>query len=81
MAESRGASGFDAFGKAVDSFVVDSGTVRVVGTYRGNPAILNYNVSTAQVVVQASDGTFISGWRMSPAQLQNVVTNGSLGGG
>ena len=81
VAEGRGASGFDAFGKAVDSFVADSGTVRVVGTYRGSPAILNYNPTTAQVVVQATDGAFVSGWQMSPAQLQNVITNGSLGGG
>jgi hypothetical protein len=61
--------------------VTDSGTVRVTGTYRGNPAILNYNPTTAQVVVQATDGTFISGWQMSPAQLQNVITRASLGGG
>lgn len=81
VTEGRGASGFDAFGKAVDSFVADSGTVRVVGTYRGSPAILNYNPTTAQVVVQATDGAFVSGWQMSPAQLQNVITNGSLGGG
>ena len=81
VAEARGAEGFSAFGKAVDAFVTDSGTVRVTGTYRGNPAILNYNPTTAQVVVQATDGTFISGWQMSPAQLQNVITRASLGGG
>lgn len=81
VAESRGASGFQAFGKAVDSFVADSGTVRVKGTYRGNPAILNYNPATAQVVVQATDGAFVSAWQMSPAQLQNVITKASLGGG
>jgi hypothetical protein len=79
--ESRGASGFEAFGKAVDSFVGDSATVRVMGTYRGSPAILNYNPATAQVVVQATDGAFVSGWQMSPAQLQNVITKASLGGG
>lgn len=79
--ESRGASGFEAFGKAVDSFVGDSATVRVMGTYRGSPAILNYNPATAQVVVQTTDGAFVSGWQMSPAQLQNVITKASLGGG
>jgi hypothetical protein len=74
-------AGFQAFGKAVDSFVSDPATVRMTGTYRGDPAILNYNPSTAQVVVQAPDGSLISGWRMSPAQLQNVIERGSLGGG
>jgi RHS repeat-associated protein len=81
ITESRGAAGFESFGKAVDSFVSDPDTVRVMGTYRGDAAILNYNPSTAQVVVQAPDGSFISGWQMSPAQLQNVIARGSLGGG
>jgi len=81
VTEPRGAAGFGAYGKAVDAFVQDSGTTRVVGSYRGDSAILNYNANTAQVVVQAPDGTFISGWQMSPAQLQNVIERGSLGGG
>jgi hypothetical protein len=75
------AAGFQAYGKALDAFVNDSDTVRVLGTYRGDPAILNYNPSTSQVVIQSPDGSFISGWRMSPAQLQNVISRGSLGGG
>jgi hypothetical protein len=81
VTEGQGAAGFDSFGKAIDSFVQDSSTTRIVGTYRGDPAILNYNANTAQVVVQGTDGTFISGWQMSPAQLQNVIERGSLGGG
>ncbi len=81
VTEGRGAAGFDAYGKAIDSFVQDSSTTRILGTYRGDPAILNYNASTAQVVVQDTDGSFISGWQMSPAQLQNVIERGSLGGG
>jgi hypothetical protein len=81
VTEGRGAAGFDAYGKAIDSFVQDPSTTRILGTYRGGPAILNYNASTAQVVVQATDGTFISGWQMNPAQLQNVIERGSLGGG
>ena len=81
VTEGRGAAGFDAYGKAVDAFVRDSSTTRIVGTYRGDPAILNYNASTAHVVVQDTNGTFISGWQMSPAQLQNVIERGSLGGG
>jgi hypothetical protein len=81
VTDSRGAAGFDGYGKAVDSFVSDSSTVRVQGTYRGNPAILNYNPTSRLVVVQSPDGSFVSGWQMSPAQLQNVLTRGSLGGG
>jgi hypothetical protein len=65
----------------VDSFVGDSSTVRVSGTYRGNSAILNYNPTSRLVVVQSPDGAFDSGWQMGPGQLQNVITRGSLGGG
>jgi RHS repeat-associated protein len=81
IAESRSAAGFESFGKAVDSFVSAPDTVRVTGTFRGDAAILNYNPSTAQVVVQAPDGAFVSGWQMTPGQLQNVIAKGSLGGG
>jgi hypothetical protein len=79
--EGRGAAGFDAYGKAVTNFVNDASTVRISGTYRGNPAIINYNPQSGLVVVQKPTGEFVSGWQMSPAQLQNVMTSGSLGGG
>lgn len=79
--ESRGADGFDAFGKAVDSFVRDPSTVRVRGTYRGRPVILNYNSTSRLVVVQDRGGAFVSGWKMSEKQLRYVTTTRSLGGG
>jgi hypothetical protein len=81
VTETRGVGGFDAYGKALDSFVRDPSTLRVRGTYRGNPAILNYNQADRLIVVQEPDGSFVSGWRMSKAQLQNVISRGSLGGG
>jgi hypothetical protein len=33
------------------------------------------------VVIQKLDGSFISGWMMSPKQLLYVTTKGVLGGG
>jgi hypothetical protein len=81
VTESRGAAGFDAYGKAVNSFINDSSTVRTLGTYRGDPAILNYNPDSGLVVVQAPSGEFISGWQASEQQLWNVMNRGSLGGG
>jgi Colicin D len=81
VTEARGAAAFDAYGKAVSTFVNDSSTVRVLGTYRGNSAILNYNPESSLVVVQSPSGGFVSGWQMSQEQLQNVIERGSLGGG
>jgi Colicin D len=81
VTEPRGAAGFGAYGKAIDSFVSDSSTIRTAGTYRGNPAILNYNPESQLVVVQQPTGEFVSGWQMSQQQLTNVIERGSLGGG
>jgi len=77
----RGAQGFEDFRQAVTDFVNDPATIRIDGTYRGDPAILNYNPATRLVVVQQPTGEFVSGWQMSPAQLHYVQTTGSLGGG
>lgn len=42
---------------------------------------LDYGLVTARVVVESTDRAFISGCRMSAAQLQRVIESGSLGGG
>jgi hypothetical protein len=76
----RGAAGFDEFGKALNTFVEAPDTVRVEGLYQNEPAILNYDPDTSQVVVQRPDGQFWTGWKLSPRQLSNVIFRGSLGG-
>jgi uncharacterized protein YukE len=81
VTEPRGTAGFDAYGKALEKFMRDPSTVRARGTYRGNPVILNYNPANRLVVVQAPDGSYVSGWQMSRAQLQHVISRRSLGGG
>jgi hypothetical protein len=80
VTEPKGAAGFDSFGKAVNSFVNDSSTVRTLGTYHKEPAILNYNPDSALVVVQKPSGEFVTGWQMNEQQLWNVKNRGSLGG-
>jgi len=79
--EPRGGRGFEAFGQALRKFVSDPSTVRRTGTYRSEPAVLNYNESSRLIVVQSPDGSFVSGWRMSEAQWANVFEKGALGGG
>jgi hypothetical protein len=81
ITEPKGASGYKTFADTIDRFVKDAETTRVVGTYRSQPAVLNYNADTRLVVAQSLDGTFICGWRMSEDQLRNVIERGSLGGG
>jgi hypothetical protein len=48
---------------------------------RGNSAILNYDPTTRLVVVQRPNGSFWTGFRMSPEAMKNVIRSGSLGGG
>lgn len=81
VTEPRGTAGFGAFEKAVSEQVKDPASMHIAGTYRGNPAILNYNPSTGTVVVQSPTGEFISGWRVSQAQATNILSHGKLGGG
>lgn len=81
VTEPKSAVAYEAFGQRLDGFVKDPTTVRVSGTYHNDSAILNYYVNSRLVVVQSPDGAFVSGWRMSAGQLQNVVSRNSLGGG
>ena len=69
------------FEQKVREFIDAPGTTRITGTYRGDPAVLSYSPTTSQVVVQDASGTFVSAWKMTPAQLQHVIQSGSLGGG
>jgi hypothetical protein len=78
VTESRGKAGFDEFEQAIRSQIQDPATIHVNGTYRGDPAIINYNPNTGLAVVQKPSGEFVSGWRLSPEQVTNVLQRGSL---
>jgi RHS repeat-associated protein len=78
---SRGKEGFAAFDQALKSFVQSPSTIQIEGLYRKDPYMLNYDPNSRLVVIQDMNGVFVSGWRMSQSQLQNVVEKGSLGGG
>jgi Colicin D len=81
ITDPRGSAGFDKFNNAMKQFVDDPATVHINGEYRGNPAILNYDPKTGLCVIQAPDGSLVSGFRLSPEQLQHVINDGKLGGG
>jgi hypothetical protein len=81
VTDPRGSAGFDKFENALKQVVSDPATMHIQGTYRGQPAILNYNPGTEVCVIQSPDGRFISGFKLSPAQAENVLGRGSLGGG
>ncbi|WP_211189094.1 colicin D domain-containing protein [Mycobacterium attenuatum] len=78
VTDPRGRAGFDNFDRALTQFVDDPTTMHIQGTFRGQPAILNYNPDSALCVIQKPDGTFVSGWKLSPEPAHNIVTRESL---
>jgi hypothetical protein len=74
----RGRPGFDELEQAVRSQIHDPATLHINGTYRGEPAIINYNPNTGLAVIQKPSGEFVSGWRLSPDQMTNVLQRGYL---
>lgn len=76
--EPRGRPGFDAFEDAIQQHVNDPSTLHITGTYRGDPAIINYNPTTGLAVIQKPTGEFVSGWKLDPRQVANVLQRGSL---
>lgn len=78
VTEPTGKAGFDQLEQAIGSQIDDPATLRINGTYRGDSAIVNFNPDTGLAVIQKTSGEFVSGWRLSPEQVSNVLQRGSL---
>jgi hypothetical protein len=72
---------FARFEAAVQHHVTDAATTVIHGSFRGQPVTHFLNPSSGLNVIRTPDGAFLSGWRLSPQQLQHVITHGRLGGG
>ena len=70
-----------AFRSAINQHINSPGVQVIQGTYRGTPVTHYVNPQTGLNVMSNSAGEFLSGWRLSPQQLQHVTTTGKLGGG
>ncbi len=66
------------FERALEQHLTDPNTQLVRGTYRGDPANIYVNSGTGNAVITDPSGNFISGWKLSPAQMNYVTTTGSL---
>lgn len=69
------------FNAAIQNHIAASGTQAIQGTYRGHAVTHFLDASTGLNVVRDSSGGFLSGWKLSPKQLEHVTTTGNLGGG
>ncbi|MFT3798375.1 colicin D domain-containing protein [Microbacterium sp.] len=68
------------FSAAIHQHISSAGTQAIQGTYRGQSVTHYLDLPTSLNVI-SRNGEFVSGWRLSPDQLANVLRNGSLGGG
>jgi len=66
------------FEKALNDHIDAPDTIRFPGTYHKIPVIHNLDPNTRVDVLQSPSGNLISGWRLNPQQLWNVVVRGSL---
>lgn len=69
------------FKQAIENHVNSSSTKVIRGTYHGQPVKHYVNPQTGLNVIKDSSGQFVSGWKLSSAQLKHVLSGGKLGGG
>ncbi len=68
------------FQDALETHIQGANTQRIAGTYRGTQnAVHYYDPSTGlNVVVDATTNEFISGWKLFPSQITDLLTNGNV---
>lgn len=64
------------FSSAINQHINSAGVQTIQGTYKGQSVIHYVNPSTGSNVISSPIGQFISGWKLNPAQLQNVLKHG-----
>jgi hypothetical protein len=67
--------------QALDDFVDAPSTLAKNGSYRAQNVVFNYDPSTRLCVIQGTDGSFVSGWKLSADQFANLIKKGVVGGG
>ncbi|KON63250.1 filamentous hemagglutinin [Komagataeibacter europaeus] len=56
-----------------------SNSRKIQGLYRGKQQVVNYfNPENGLNVMTKTDGTFISGWRLTQPQIENILRSGNL---
>jgi hypothetical protein len=66
------------FSSAVQAHVDAPGTLVIQGTYHDIPATHFVDPGTGLNVIRDATGNFWSGWKLSPAQFNHVLTTGKL---
>lgn len=70
-----------AFKKALEDHIKSIDTTVIKGTFNKAPATHYYNARTRINVIQDSNGSFLSNWKLSDTQVFHLLKTGKLGGG
>ncbi len=68
----------EQFKQALKDFVDQPDTLKIQGTYRGQPVTLYTDPSYSRVVLVSPSGEFVSGWKLNADQGNNLMQRHSL---
>jgi hypothetical protein len=69
-----------AFAKAIQAHLQKQGVQEIAGTYR-RQAVKHYFDPLTNLNVMVGGDNFISGWKLTSAQVLELTTTGNIGGG
>jgi len=78
VAENYSKANAAEFSRAIHQHINSPGVRVIEGTYHKQAVTHYLDPSTGLNVMADPAGNFISGWRLGPAQLQNLLTHGGL---
>lgn len=68
-----------AFSEAIETHVKSNSTEIIEGSYRNTQKVVHYlDKSTGLNVMKDYNGKLISGWKLSPDQLKNLLERGNI---
>ncbi len=71
----------EEFSSAINRHINAADTQAIQGTFRGQTVTHFVDPNTGLNVMRDASGDFLSGWKLSPQQLEHVLKDGKLGGG
>ena len=66
------------FNQSIQKHMNSPGTKEIQGSYRGNPVTFHTDSKSGLTVIQNPNGSFLSGWKLNPQQLNHVLKDGKL---
>ncbi len=69
------------FKAAVEAHLESSRVKVIFGTLRGRSMVHYFDPTTSLNVSMSDNGDFVSGWKLSPAQVRALIDSGNVGGG